>query len=345
MLDDRNVILQRDPSGALEAVRGLPDQARFVAEVSGVSAEGKFDNIVMAGMGGSALAADMVRVLIAGDIATPLEVVKGYDLPGYVGENTLVIAISHSGNTEETLSCYSQARDRGCTLVAMATGGQLIEKAQADDVAYAIVPGGAQPRMSTVYHLRVLLKILQNFNIINDDIYREIEAAAEWLAGHISDWSADRPLEHNYAKQIAHRFVGKSAVFYGGQLTAPLAYKWKISWNETAKNVAFWNEYPEFSHNEFMGWTSHPIEKPYGVLDIKSSFERPRISERMELTDRILSGKRPKADSLELVGDSLVQQFLWGLALADMASIYLAIINNVDPAPVALIEKFKQELS
>lgn len=345
MLDDENVILQRDPSGSLAAVRSLPEQARFEPEIFGEASFGEIKNIVIAGMGGSALAADMIQVLAAQDIKLPLEVVKGYDLPGYVDNNSLVVVISHSGNTEETLSCYDQAKERGAILSAMSTGGQLISKAQSDGVLHAIVPGGAQPRMSTVYHLRALLKILQLFNTIGDRIYAEIGDSADWLAERIDEWSSAVPTEHNYAKQIAHKFAGKTGLFYGGQMTHTLAYKWKISWNETAKNVAFYNQYPEFSHNEFMGWTSHPTEKPFGVLDIKSDFERPRIAERMELTDRMLSGKRPKADSLQLVGDSLVRQFLWGLALADMASIYLAILNNVDPAPVALIEKFKQELS
>ena len=147
------------------------------------------------------------------------------------------------------------------------------------------------------------------------------------------------------AKQLAERTVGKTPLFYGGDLTAPIAYKWKISWNETAKNVSFYNQYPEFSHNEFMGWTSHPVEKPFAVFDIQSSFERPRIAERMSLTDSMLSGKRPKASVITLEGESLVRQFLWGLALADMTSIYGAILNGVDPTPVGLIEKFKASLS
>ena len=100
-----------------------------------------------------------------------------------------------------------------------------------------------------------------------------------------------------------------------GELTWPLAYKWKISWNESAKNVAFWNQYPEFNHNEFIGWSSHPVEKPFAIIDLRSSLERQRIRERMELSDRLLSGKRPKATVVELKGETLMQQLLWGLTL------------------------------
>lgn len=345
MLDDVNVINQRDPSGALKAVEALPEQARFEPEIIGQTDGREIKNIVMAGMGGSALAADMVKVLLRNDLDIPLEVVKGYDLPNHTNDSTLVITISHSGNTEETLECYSQARQRGSAMAAMATGGKLLERAAEGGVVRATVPGGAQPRMSTVYHLRVLLKLLEKFGLISSQLFDGIGANADWLADRLSEWKAEVPVEHNYAKQLALQTVGKTAVFYGGQLTAPIAYKWKISWNETAKNVAFWNQYPEFSHNEFMGWSSHPVDKPYAVFDLRSNQERPRIAERMEVTDRMLSGMRPKAVTLQLIGETLEQQFLWALALADITSIYGAVLNNVDPTPVGLIEKFKQSLS
>lgn len=345
MLDDISVINQRDPSGALAAVLGLPEQAKFEPLLEGETRQLDISSVVFAGMGGSALAADMVKALLKSQINVPIEVVKGYDLPGYVGPTTLVVALSHSGNTEETLSCYDQARQAGAMTAVMATGGKLFAWAEEDGILRSRVPGGAQPRMSTVYHLRVLLKILQYFNLADNTIFNEVAESADWLAYWLNEWVADRPTEHNYAKQLAEQTVGKTALFYGGELTAPIAYKWKISWNETAKNVSFYNQYPEFSHNEFMGWTSHPVEKPFAVFDIHSSEERPRIAERMELTDRMLSGRRPKAGVITLVGETLVQQYLWGLALADMTSIYGAILNGVDPTPVDMIEKFKASLS
>ncbi len=126
---------------------------------------------------------------------------------------------------------------------------------------------------------------------------------------------------------------------------APIAYKWKISWNENAKNVSFWNEYPEFNHNEFLGWTSHPVEKPFAVFDLISNFEHPRILKRFEISDRLLSGQRPKAMTIELKGKSPIAQMLWGSILADFVSIYVAVLNGVDPTPVPLIEKLKKELA
>jgi len=152
-------------------------------------------------------------------------------------------------------------------------------------------------------------------------------------------------VDKNYAKQLALLAVGKTPVFYGGTLTAPVAYKWKISWNENAKNTAFWNELPEFNHNEFIGWTSHPVEKPFAVFDLVSHLEHSQILKRFEISDRLLSGQRPKSTVVNLQGDTAIKQLLWGSILADFVSIYVAILNGVDPTPVPLIEKLKQELA
>ena len=299
----------------------------------------------MAGMGGSALAADFVKVLLGRSLSVPFEVVKGYALPAYAGPSTLVIASSHSGNTEETVACMDDGLARGCQMAAIATGGKVQAKAAEHQVMFAGIPHDTQPRMGMIYNLRVLLQILVAYKLISRDVYDDLAEAEQWLGRESDAWTKEMPTTHNYAKQLALAAVGKTPVFYGGSLTAPVAYKWKISWNENAKNVAFWSQYPEFNHNEFLGWTSHPIEKPFVIFDLVSDLENPRILKRFELSDKLLSGKRPKANTVPLAGDTLMKQMLWGCVLADFVSIYVAILNNVDPTQVDLIEKFKQELS
>ena len=345
MLNDANIIAQRDPSGALSAILNLPEQTKFQPDLRGETSGPDIEQIVMAGMGGSALAADMVKVLTKNSLGVPIEIVKGYSLPAYINQKTLVIAISHSGNTEETLSCYDQAKSQGAQLAAMSTGGTLLNKAQTDGILHSIIPEGAQPRMLTVYHLKILLNILQHFSLIDSSLFDSIGSSTDWLRAAMQEWSPEVPTEHNYAKQLAEMSAGKTGMFEGGELTWPIAYKWKISWNESSKNLAFYNQYPEINHNEFIGWSSHPIEKPFAVFDIKSHLESPRITERMEVSERMLSGMRPHTKSIQLQGETLIRQYLWGLALADMTSVYLGILNNVDPVPVALIENFKKSLS
>jgi glucose/mannose-6-phosphate isomerase len=232
----------------------------------------------------------------------------------------------------------------GAQLDIFAAGGKLIDTAGSDRIAHVQLPENLQPRMAVIYNLRALVSLLVNFGIVDKTKFDEIRTTSEWLKGESTKWAGDIPTDDNYAKQLANLAVGKTPVFYGGTLTSPVAYKWKISWNENAKNVSFWNEYSEFNHNEFMGWTSHPVEKPFAIFDLISNLEHPQILKRFEISDRLLSGLRPKATVVNLAGTTAIQQLLWGSILADFVSIYVAILNNVDPTPVDLIEKLKKEL-
>ena len=346
MLDDRNVLNQRDPQGALDIAAAQYSQTNFDARVWNPEHDGReITKVVVAGMGGSALAALLVKVWLKDTLTVPFEIVRTYDLPQYIDHNTLVIASSYSGNTEETLSALDQAEKRGAQVAVIASGGKLIDVATADSIAHVQLPEGMQPRMAVIYNLKALAAILVTFNVAGEQHLEEITGLSDWLHQETSVWAGDVTTDKNYAKQLALMSVGKTAIFYGGAITAPVAYKWKISWNENAKNVAFYNELPEFNHNEFIGWTSHPVEKPFAVFDLISSKEHPQVLKRFEVSDRLLSGKRPKATRIELAGDSVLAQLLWGSILADFVSIYVAILNGVDPTPVALIEKLKAELA
>jgi len=345
MLDDENLIKQHDPNSSLTIASSQYQQVSFKAAVRNAEHDGRpIYNIVIAGMGGSALAALMVKVWLKSDLPEPMEIIRGYDLPNYVDQDTLVIVSSYSGNTEEALSCLSQAKKCGAQIGIIASSGELIKIAESDDIAHVPLPIGFQPRMAVIYNLRALISLLINFGLVENDKLSNIQDSLEWLHTESLNWASNVPIIDNYAKQLANKAVGKTAVFYGGTLTAPIAYKWKISWNENAKNLAFWNELPEFDHNEFIGWTSHPIEKPFIIFDIISNLEHPQILKRFKVSDKLLSGQRPKSIEIYLAGETLIQQLLWGSILADFVSIYLAILNNVNPTLVPLIEKLKEEL-
>lgn len=345
MLDDDNVLRQRDPSDALGIAAAQFEQARFSADIADPDHDGReITKVIIAGMGGSALAGLMLKTWLAGELHVPVEIVRDYTLPAYVDTSTLVVASSYSGNTAETINCFAEARDRAAQVAVIAAGGELQRLADEYSVAHIQLPAEIQPRMTALYNLRALTALLGHFGVIGFDKFDEIKNTADWLGKETMGWVPGVRTDKNYAKQLALLSVGKTPVFYGGPLMAPVAYKWKISWNENAKNVAFWNQYPEFNHNEFIGWTSHPVEKPFVVFDLKSRFEDPEILKRFAISDRLLSGKRPKAIAVEMKGESVLAQMLWGSVLADFASIYTAILNGVDPTPVDLIEKLKKEL-
>lgn len=346
MLDDQNALRQHDPHGALGIAADQWRQATYAPAVeNGSYDDTQITGVVVAGMGGSALAAGLVQAWLAKELNVPFEIVRGYDLPGYVGKNTLVIASSYSGNTEETISCLAQARERSAQVAVLASGGKMIETAQQNSLPYVTIPAELQPRMATILMLRGLMTLLIEYKIADSSKLEEIAATADWLRDEAENWLSTTTTDKNEAKQLALLAVGKTPVFYGGALTAPLAYKWKISWNENAKNTAFCNQYPEFNHNEFMGWASHPVEKPFAIFDLISPLEHSQILKRFEISDKLLSGKRPKANIVSLHGDTLLKQLLWGCILADFTSIYVAILNGVDPTPVDLIERLKKELA
>lgn len=346
MLDDQNVLTQRDPQDALGVAAKEWEHVQLQASVlDAPDGPTAITRIIVAGMGGSALAALMAKSWLYDRLSVSFEVLREYDLPAYVDQSTLVIASSYSGNTEETLECLRQAQDKSAVVGVLAAGGGLVEKAEKGSLPRVIIPAGLQPRMAVLFNLRALVALLVSFGIIPSDTNDELSHLADWLRTETANWLPDVSTDMNQAKRLALLAVGKTPVIYGGRLTGPVAYKWKISWNENAKNVAFCNVYPETNHNEFIGWASHPVDKPFAVFDLRSSFEHDRILKRFEITDKLLSGRRPKATPVNLMGDTPLAQMLWGSILADFVSIYVAILNGVNPTPVDLVESLKKELA
>jgi glucose/mannose-6-phosphate isomerase len=346
MLDDLKMIHERDAQDAL-GIAGK--QARQYLHDFGFEWQSPrtIYDVVVAGMGGSGLAAKAYKVGNAPHV--PFEVVQDYDLPDYVHENTLLICSSYSGNTEETLSVFEDAVDEESghqrpMIVVVASGGKLLERAQELKLPYIQLPSGYQPRFTFGYQYRALAEIL-DATPLQDNAVELIEAAAGKLDGHIKKWLPTVPTKDNQAKQIALEVIGKSAVVYAGPKMWPAAYKWKISFNENAKHVAWAGEFPEFNHNEFLGWTKQPPEKPYVVIDLRSSLEHPQVQKRFEVTERLLSGMRPQPIVVSAAGDNLLEQLFSTIALGDFVSLYTALLNGLNPTPVEMIEKLKKELA
>jgi glucose/mannose-6-phosphate isomerase len=342
MLDDMNVIAQRDGSDALGLAEATPAQLSHDFGVSVTSVERPIANVVFAAMGGSALQAEFVKVYPALDV--PFVIVKDYELPSFVNEQTLVIVSSYSGNTEETLAALEQAKAKGAKRVVMTGGGKLQQIAEADGLDHVIVPKAVQPRMAVLYAYRALVELLVAYGLAPEDSIAMLESLTPKLEKVVAGWTKNVPTADNPAKQLALQLVGKTPIIYAGTLMAPAAYKWKISANENAKNTAWMGVLPEFNHNEFIGWSSHPVEKPFAVIDLLSSYEHPRTLKRFEVTDRLLSGMRPKSITVTAQGDSALEHMLYLVLFGDFVTLYLGLLNGVDPSPVELVEKFKVEL-
>ena len=342
MLDDLKIIHAKDPQDALGYAENQWKQLEYDFNIEGEVGAENIQNIVFSGMGGSALSALIFKTWPGTGV--PFEISKDYYLPKYANEKTLVIVSSYSGNTEETLSSLNEAINRKCKVVAIAGGGKLLDIAKDKNIAYAVLPPAGQPRFAALYGLKALVTLFSNIKLVDSTALSEITNASEFLKESCASFTPTVPKSDNLAKQLAYESIGNSLVIYAG-LLFPAAYKWKISFNENAKNVAWCNAYPEFNHNEFLGWTSHPLEKPYRIFDLISSFDHPQVLKRFAISDKLLSGRRPAAIQVNAQGNTLLEQLLWTIALGDFTSIYTAILNGLNPTPVEIIEKLKKELA
>jgi glucose/mannose-6-phosphate isomerase len=254
---------------------------------------------------------------------------RGYALPSFVGAETLCIISSYSGNTEEALAVFEQAIEKECRIVVITSGGELLNLAQENNLPVAHLPVGLPPRLATFYMYRAVLECLDE-----TDLIEQLEEAAEWLVGEVEQWRPD----------VAEEVAGKSLVIYAASFLSTSAYKWKIGANENAKNIAFYNTLPEFNHNEMMGWVAQPVQKPYAIVWLRSELYDSRVEERFELTKKKLSGRLPFPNEISVQGQNRLEQLLWALLLGDFTTIYLALVNNVDPADIGLMDQFKQDL-
>lgn len=341
MLDDLKMIHERDAQDALGVVDKQWQQLTYDYGIELAGFEG-ISNVVLAGMGGSALPAVFLRSWPG--TLVPFEIVRDYELPEYVNDKTLFISSSYSGNTEETLAALHEAEARGCQIVVISAGGQLAEQARDKQYPLLSIPGGIQPRMCSFYFLAGLLQILEPLGLVKRGSLDELKAAAEWLKDQTASWRPEVPTKDNAAKQLALEVVGKSVVVYSGPKLFPAANKIKICFNENAKNVAWVNQYPEFNHNEFIGWSSHPVDKPYAVIEVRSDLENERVQKRFAASERLLSGKRPVPNVVKPQGNNLIKQLLWTANFGDFVSLYVALLNGLNPTPVDLVEKLKELL-
>lgn len=342
LLDNENVIAQRDPNGALKTVSEAYVQLTWEPEVERLNGPYKKpEDIILAGMGGSSLAG-----LIAKDwlnLEVPFEVVRDYTLPHYANTETLVIIVSVSGNTEETVASLENALARKCKVICVSTGGKIEEIAKSKQLPFIKLPKYDQPRYGIFAHLRAITYILNQFSFGNKH-FEDLASVAKNVETATRSFQPDISTPNNQAKLLALHCIGKTPVIFASHKFASVAYKWKISFNENARNVAYYNEQSEFCHNEFMGWTSHPIDKPFAILDLRSRFDNPRIKKRFDVCDRLLSGMRPKAIEVKIAGDTILEQYINGAILGDFTTIYVGILNGVNPGTSEFVEKLKAEL-
>lgn len=349
MLDDSEAIRRKDPGGMLETLEGLPGQCLEALQMGQevvLPEVGRPRLVVLAGLGGSAIGGDLVRVLVSRQAGVPVLVVRDYNLPACVDQDALVFLTSYSGNTEETLEAYRQAGDKGAARIVLTTGGRLAELAERDGVLSVRVPGGLPPRSAIGYLSLPALLILARLGLTVFDP----EAGAELLEvmGRVRDeLGAGVPVAANRAKSLALKLYGKVPVIYGScGTTEAAAIRWKGQINENSKSLAFWNLFPELNHNEVVGSEAPPeLLRQMAVLILEDPGDHPRIKARIEITAELLGKRVASITRLQGEGDSLLARIFSLIYLGDFTSVYLALLYNIDPRPVRVIDHLKQELA
>jgi glucose/mannose-6-phosphate isomerase len=349
VLDDLEAYKRIDPQGMLDRIRDLPHQCRAAwQEIQTLRLPEDYcdiENVVILGMGGSAIAGDFLRSLVALESPIPIFSHRDYELPLLVDGRTLLIASSYSGNTEEVLSCFERGLGTGAKKVIITGGGKLLSTARANGVPAFVFHYESEPRAALGYGIMPLLAIAQKVDVVADkdeDVDEAIAAMID-LATRIDETV---PLDSNPAKQLAQRLHQRLPVVYGAGILAQVARRWKGQLNETSKMWCFYEELPEANHNALVGYgLPKEIAAKALVVFLRAPSLHPRILLRYDLTQTALEEAGVESATVDAEGKSPLAQMMSAVLFGDWVSLYLAVLNGVEPAPTPPIVTLKERLA
>lgn len=335
---------KNDPEDMLGAILAWPDRLRagYDTDISLDKAYGQAKHIVVCGMGGSAIGAGLVGDLFGDSLKVPFTVVRDYTLPGFVGADSLVIAVSHSGGTEETIAGYGQARERGARVIVVTTGGELAETAGRDSVPIVRYECPGQPRAAVPMVFGLQVKLLQSLGYIEDQSH-SVAAALSELDTIVRNVKST---EQNLAAELADTLAGTIPVIYGAGFLGEAARRAKGQISENANQTAAWEVLPEQNHNALVGY-EFPKDLPDAAAFVllRSSFEHPRHTARFEFVRELLERRGLTAVQIEGTGADKLAHVVTVVFWADLTSYDLAMRNGVDPTPVEIIGELKAKLA
>jgi glucose/mannose-6-phosphate isomerase len=302
-------------------------------------------NVAVCGMGGSAIAGDLVAGAFAERLRKPVSVVRGYELPGWVGEDTLVVLSSYSGDTEETLTCTMQAYERASLCVAITSGGKLASFYAKEGIPVVAVPPGLQPRAALPWMLGPLVALLERLEVL-PPLGPERQEARETLAAAVAAYGPTVPEAANPAKGLARELLAGLPLIWGAELTASVARRWKDQINENAKVPAFASTLPELDHNEIAGIAGiGALGAKTRVVMLRDPRNHRQVVRRFALTQELVQREVAGVLSITAEGQGALARMLDLVMLGDYVSIYLALLSDVDPGPIPVIARLKERLA
>ncbi len=346
ILDNVEKIYSVDKSGMLnfsvEAARHYREAAKNAERI--IVDYPKPSNIVVAGLGGSAIGGDLLKDWAKTQLSVPIEVSREYKLPAYANKKTLVFITSYSGDTEETLSSFLDALKRKCMIYCISSGGAVLKYAQKHKVPYLQVPSGMPPRAALPYMLLPLLVYMEKAGLVKG-VKEELNEAIPLLEKISQENGPETLTRDNFAKTVATH-VGESApTIYGFGFYRSVAQRFKQQFNENSKSAAKWEFFPELDHNEVVGWEGRGEQcKYFSIIFIRDSAEPAEIESRIETTKQIMEQRGLVMFDLEVQGKSVLAKMLSTILVGDFTSVYLAVLHGVDPTPVRTINTLKDTL-
>jgi len=344
-LDDVNEIRRIDKSNMLsfsiEAAKHYNEATKISEKMSADFT--KPENIVIAGMGGSAIGGELLKDYTRIQAPVPIEVSKDYTLPAYANRKTLVLAVSYSGDTEESLSAFLDAIKRQCTIYCISSGGTLLNFAEKLNVSFLRVPAGMPPRAALPYLLVPQLVLLEKMGLVSD-VSEGLGEATKLLGKFSRENSPEKPVGKSLAKSLASGIHGTVPVVYGFGVYRGVAQRWKQQFNENSKVHAKWEVFPELNHNEIVGWEkADALAKQFSTVFLRDKNEPSEVRSRIEIT-KTLMPQNSKKFEVWAQGKSTLAKLLSTILMGDFISVYLAILRGVDPTPVQTIAMLKQKL-
>jgi glucose/mannose-6-phosphate isomerase len=324
-----------DPDGMQETIAGLPEQLRQGGALGAAAAAAvaRPTAVVFAGMGGSAIGGELLRGLIAGTCPVPITRVRGFGIPAFAGPGTLVVCVSYSGTTAETLSCARQARRQGAAMLAVASGGDLAALAEEWRVPCALVPGGLQPRAALGFLFGATASAFGAIGLAPPGLAEQAAAGAEL---------ADRQA----ARELGEQLASTVPLIYGAGPLAVVAYRWKTQFNENAKQHAFSHAFPELGHNEIVGWDSGEMA-PFAAVFLRDRHQLAENQRGLDATRQLIEADAGLVAEVVAEGATPTARAFSLVAFGDWATYHAALARGVDPTPVerliALKERMKQD--
>lgn len=349
ILDNREKIKALDPQDALGITERFPDLLEEAAKLPHGQQLGKLkqpEKIVISGMGGSAISGDIAVDLLGGSCELPIAVNRGYRLPAFVDDRTLVFALSYSGQTEETVSAAKQALEKGAKVVAITSDGKLKELVENGGQPVCLIPAGYQPRLALPFLLVPLLRGLAELKLYRN-FQEDLTETIALLKKLRLEYGSNKSVRSNPVKQLAKKLVGKSPLIFGcAGTTQAVALRFKTQFNENSKVTALANTFPELDHNEIVNLNAvKRAEHNFSLICLRDEDDSERIKKRIEITKSLIGRQLGGTVELTSQGRSGLARMLSLIYFGDLLSVYLALVKGIDPTEVEVIGRLKKELA